>query len=69
MLKVKLLPSLCNLMCYKDLTVSYKVFPSFLILNILIDILILKLLNILLNDLVDRDIKDLNIACTAFRDN
>jgi hypothetical protein len=47
--------------------VSYRILPSFPILNILIEMKILKLLNVLLNDLIDRNIKDLNVAYVNLR--
>ena len=64
MLNMKLVPRLSYLVSYKYSTLSYSIFAGFPLFNMVVDIGVFKLLNILLYDLVDSNIKDLYVAST-----
>src|SRR5436305_10648247 len=67
--KCNLPPSLPNPLRHQNPTISNRRLPLLPFLHVSVDVNVLILLNILLNDLIDRDTKDLNVASRATRNN
>jgi hypothetical protein len=65
MVFMKLLPSLPYPLGQENSPLSYIELASFLFIKVLVNPLVLKLLNILLYDLVNSDVKNLYISYTA----
>jgi hypothetical protein len=65
---MKFLPGFSNPMCHKHPTLSHRDLPTLPFLHVLVNPKVFSLLNIILDDFVDRNIKNLDIASTATRD-